>query len=162
MNLKMKKTDDTGKAELSYIYFGGYKKLNAYKQGTVKSDIPVLFDRPGNHKGYVNVVYLGGEPGSFLTKAKDCRELIEDFNKKFNYSPEVLTKLRAKAEVIDALYKISGSKAEVVPKAKPQTMSAREAIDKANKTNPMPPELLKKLREKADEIDAEKTTKKKK
>ena len=160
--MKMERTNHSGKAGLSYVYFGGYKKLNAFKQQFVKSDIPVLFDRPGNHKGYVNVIYLGGDPGSFLTQAKDCRELIEDFNKKFNYSPEILTQLRAKAALIDSQYKKFRPETKLVPKVEPETMSAREAIEKANEANPLPPELLKKLRKKADEIDAEKTDKKKK
>lgn len=162
MNMKMEKIGDSEKAELSYIYFGGFKKLNAFKRQIVKSNIPVLFDRPGNHNGYVNVVYLGGEPGSLLTEANDCRELIEDFNKKFNYSPEVLATLRAKAAVIDTLYKLPDSQSGTVSISKPEAMSARDAIESANDANPLPPELLKKLRDKADEIDAENPVKKKK
>lgn len=150
-NMQMEKTDKSGKAELSYIYLGGYKKLNSFKPQMVKSEIPVLFDRPGNHKGYVNVVYLGGEPGSLLTEAKDCRGVIEDFNKKFNYSPEVLRKMREKASRIDALYKLPDTDSKATSKA----MSARAAIEEANKKNPLPPEILEKLRKKADEIDAD-------
>ena len=86
---------------MTYVYFGGYKILPLDKLHFTGKGIPIIFDYPGNHKGYVNIVYLNGKLDSFLTKAEDSVTLIKELHLKHKYSPENLKRLLKKAAKAD-------------------------------------------------------------
>ena len=89
--------------DISYVYFGGFKELSSECWPRDKY-IPILFDRPENHKNHINYIDAYGVLETLTTKAKNCSEFIEELNKQFKYPPELLKKLREKAAEADRRY----------------------------------------------------------
>ena len=78
----------------SYIYIGDFVEGDS-------PDIPVVFDKFGNKRGSISVLFQNGRVSSVPGSINNCRELIEYLAKKYKYPPEVLKKLREKAAQID-------------------------------------------------------------
>lgn len=56
---------------VSYVYFGGFM------EGADVVNIPLIFDRPGNHKRYVNVLFGDGHVEGHSGNFKTCRDIVE-------------------------------------------------------------------------------------
>jgi Domain of unknown function (DUF4190) len=83
----------------SYIYLGGYNG------GSSNSDYqypPLVFDRPGNHKGYIFVLFQDGLIKQYKTGAKTATEVVDMLKKKIKYTPDQQKVLYAKAAKADA------------------------------------------------------------
>ena len=78
----------------AYIYLGGSME-------TMNPRIPLAFDKPGNHNGYVNVLFLDGRVNGMVYKYATCEQLIRFLQQKNNYKPEVFEQLLNKAKKID-------------------------------------------------------------
>jgi len=78
----------------SYIYLGGLKE-------GPNVDFPLAFDKPGNHKGYVNILFLDGHVKGFILNYRNCEQVIRYLNQFHKYKPELLNKLIKKAQKID-------------------------------------------------------------
>ncbi len=84
-----------------YAYIGGYKAGGSSMSG----HLPVMFDKPGNHRNYFNVLYKNGSAEAFSdVRISNCKDIIIELNKKYKYDPAVLKKLMQKAETLDKLY----------------------------------------------------------
>ena len=84
-------TEDT----VSYVYLGGFSEYD-------NCFIPLAFDKPGNHNGFCNVLFLDGHVKEFAGKNfKTCKEIIEFLIKQNDYSEKIKTILRLKAEDAD-------------------------------------------------------------
>ena len=81
-------------ANSSYIYIGDFVEGDG-------PDIPVAFDKFGNKKGFINILFQDGHVATVPTNAKNCKELIEELAKRSTFKPAVLKKLREKAQQID-------------------------------------------------------------
>ena len=82
-------------ANSSYIYLGGFKEF------ATSPDTPIIFDKPGNHNGYVNVAFSDGHVKGFPLKYTTCEGVIRAMCKYHNYKPELLAELLKKAQKID-------------------------------------------------------------
>lgn len=78
----------------SYIYIGDFVEGDS-------PDIPLVFDKFGNKKSFINVLFQDGRVNPVPGSIKNCKELIEYLAKSRKYPPEVLKKLREKAARID-------------------------------------------------------------
>ncbi|MBN2640210.1 MAG: DUF1559 domain-containing protein [Victivallales bacterium] len=56
---------------VSYVYFGGFM------EGADVVNMPLIFDRPGNHKNYINILFGDGHVGGFSGKFNNCRDVVE-------------------------------------------------------------------------------------
>jgi prepilin-type processing-associated H-X9-DG protein len=81
-------------ANSSYIYLGGSSEM-------MNPDIPLAFDKPGNHNGYVNVLFLDGHVKGMVCQYSSCEQLINFLQKGNNYKPETFKRLLEKAKKID-------------------------------------------------------------
>ena len=88
---------------IAYVYFGGFKELSSECWPRDKY-IPILFDRPENHKNHINYIDAYGVLETLTAKPKNCSEFIEAMNNKFKYLPKYLNKLREKAAEADRRY----------------------------------------------------------
>jgi len=78
-----------------YIYLGGSKEGE-------NPDIPLAFDKPNNHTGYVNVLFLDGHvKGFYVSGLKNCESVIIFLQAQKKYSPKLFKKLSDKAKKID-------------------------------------------------------------
>ena len=81
-------------ANSSYIYFGGLKE-------GMNPAFPLAFDKPGNHKDYVNVLFLDGHVRGFRLAHQNCVRIVNFLNATNKYSPEEFNTLLKKAEKFD-------------------------------------------------------------
>lgn len=81
-------------ANSSYIYIGGL-------QEGPNPDFPLAFDKPGNHKAYVNVLFLDGHVRGFRLNYRNCEQVIRFLNRSNGYDPEKFSMLLKKAQKID-------------------------------------------------------------
>jgi len=97
---------------VSYVYLGGFSEDNFSE--TEQAAIPLAFDIPSNHTGhykepsnrnyYINVLFMDGQVKHYNIKVKTSREVIEQLDSMFHYSPEHLKLLYAKADIADRMY----------------------------------------------------------
>jgi len=82
----------------SYIYFGAWKK-----NGNAK--LPLLIDRPENHKDRFHVVFSDGSVALFkLENCSSIRRMAGFLHTKFSYSEEEFTELISRASRLDSLF----------------------------------------------------------
>ncbi len=89
------------KNNCDYIYLGGFKHSTSVCRPP--GDIPLMFDIPGNHKGF-NVLFEDGQTKFIEADVGSCKGMIMLLHKKRKYDPAVLKKLMQKAEKLDHLY----------------------------------------------------------
>lgn len=83
----------------SYIYLGGFKEGQNPK-------IPLAFDKPGNHKNFMTVLFIDGSTKRYSTTAtKNCETIIIFLNKKYKYPRPLYERLLRKAQKIDIYLK---------------------------------------------------------
>lgn len=76
----------------SYYYLGGFKEEDS-------PDISLIFDRPGNHSNYVNVLFLDGHiDGTTIKNYQQPEQVIQQLHEKHKYTPELLERLLKKCE----------------------------------------------------------------
>ncbi len=90
----IKSVKDLKEENSSYIYIGDFTEGDG-------PDIPVVFDKFGNKKGFINILFQDGHVSSIPGNVHNCRELIEYLTKRKKYTPAILKKLREKAAQID-------------------------------------------------------------
>lgn len=79
-----------------YIYLGGSKEGE-------NPDIPLAFDKPGNHTNYINVLFLDGHvKGYNVAGLKNCESIIIFLNSEHKYSPKLFKNLSDKAKKVDS------------------------------------------------------------
>ena len=82
-------------ANSSYIYFGGFKEFG-------NADTPLVFEKPGNHKGYVNILFLDGHvKGHIIPNYRTCVQLINYLQVNHKYDTKLFKRLLEKAQKID-------------------------------------------------------------
>lgn len=78
----------------AYIYLGGSNEM-------MNPQIPLAFDKPGNHSNYVNILFLDGHvegrPGRFTS----CEQVIRGLQQRQHYPAEIFDRLLSKAQKID-------------------------------------------------------------
>lgn len=72
---------------VSYVYLGGFTEADS-------TDIPLAFDKPGNHPDKVCVLFTDGHVETLPIKAKTIEDIINALNERYKYAPEVLEKLK--------------------------------------------------------------------
>lgn len=78
----------------AYIYFGGLKE-------EMNPLLPLAFDKPGNHKGYINVLFLDAHAKGFNLNYSTCQQVVRFLNRRNKYKPEEFNMLLQKAQKID-------------------------------------------------------------
>jgi len=81
-------------ANSSYIYLGGFRE-------EFNSALPLAFDKPGNHKGYINILFLDGHVKGLILNYRNCEQVIRFLNRSNGYKPEKFNMLLKKAQKID-------------------------------------------------------------
>ena len=82
-------------ANSSYIYLGGFKELG-------NAATPLVFEKPGNHKGYVNILFMDGHvKGHIVPNYRSCTQLINYLKNSYRYDAKLSQKLLEKAQKID-------------------------------------------------------------
>ena len=82
----------------SYIYFGAWKK-----DGNPK--LPLLIDRPENHRDRFHVVFKDGSLALFkLENCRSIRRMAGFLHTKFSYSEEEFSELISRASRLDSLF----------------------------------------------------------
>tara|TARA_B100000609_G_C17179739_1_gene416412 strand:+ start:552 stop:1370 length:819 start_codon:yes stop_codon:yes gene_type:complete len=82
-----------------YVFLGGYMEGSSDQYG--HADSPVAFDKPGNHKGIINIFYQDGRVYAFATNAKTATELVSQLQMQYNFPPahfKILLEKAAKAD----------------------------------------------------------------
>ncbi len=80
---------------VDYIYLGGFSAIKS----KLPSVTPLAFDKPGNHKNEVNVLFMDGHVERIRAPRYDNPVQVIDFvNLKYKLPPELYKKLRQKAE----------------------------------------------------------------
>ena len=74
---------------VSYIYLGGLTEKDS-------PDMPIAFDKPGNHKDYINVLFLDGHVQGFPIRGATPEKVIDYVNSIYKYKPEEYRKLKDK------------------------------------------------------------------
>lgn len=102
------------KENVSYVYLGGLSECNFSEKE--QATIPLAFDIPSNHTRhyrepsnrnyYINVLFMNGHVKYYNIKVKTSREVIEELDSMFNYSPQHLKLLYEKADTADRMYKL--------------------------------------------------------
>ena len=81
-------------ASISYVYFGGFSAKDT-------PGIPLAFDKLGNHKNFVNILFVDGHvegiPGNFNSYS----DVINMLKKRYGYSAEDVKRLDEKAARLD-------------------------------------------------------------
>ena len=92
---KAKEGTDMTDANCSYIYMGGFSERDS-------GDIPLAFDKPGNHSGYLNVLFKDGHISGFENNnADNCVAVIQFLNSQYTNAQDVYNKLLEKAARFD-------------------------------------------------------------
>lgn len=82
----------------SYIYFGAWKKGSNPK-------LPLLVDRPENHKDQFHVIFKDGSAALFkLENCSSIRRMAGFLHTKFSYGEEEFTELISRASRLDSLF----------------------------------------------------------
>jgi prepilin-type processing-associated H-X9-DG protein len=81
-------------ANSSYIYLGGFKEV-------MSPALPLAFDKPGNHKRYINILFLDGHVRGLRLNYRNCEQVIRFLNRSNRYKPEEFNMLLKKAQKID-------------------------------------------------------------
>jgi len=81
-------------ADSGYLYLGGFGE-------GANRNLPLLCDKPGNHRKALNVLFVDGRVARFIADCPNCVRTVEFLNSEFGYSPEELNFLLAKAKKID-------------------------------------------------------------
>jgi prepilin-type processing-associated H-X9-DG protein len=87
-------TRELKEANSSYIYIGDFVEGDG-------ADIPVAFDKFGNQKGFINILFQDGHVTGMPSNIKSCKKLIAHLAKSSKFKPEVLKKLQEQAVQID-------------------------------------------------------------
>jgi len=74
----------------SFIYFNGL--YSGSQRG-----IPLVFDRPGNHSGAVNILFTDGDIETLDTDVKSCTALIDLLHSRFGFDDKILSQMKKKA-----------------------------------------------------------------
>ena len=82
-------------ANVSYVYFGGFAEKD-------NLDMPIAFDKPANHKNFVNVLFLDGHVQGFPGFFRNCTDVVNMLKKQNNYSADDIKRLDEKAAIFDA------------------------------------------------------------
>lgn len=85
---------DLTEANSSYIYLGGFKEGD-------NPDIPLAFDKPGNHARFCNILFLDGHVAGMTFPADSCVAVVDFLQRQNNYPPELYQRLRGKAREFD-------------------------------------------------------------
>jgi hypothetical protein len=85
---------DLKEANSSYIYLGGFTEGDG-------DNIPLVFDKLDTNKQLINVFFQDGRMGALPNRFRNCKNLIKYLTKLYSFKPEILKKLRVKAEEID-------------------------------------------------------------
>jgi prepilin-type processing-associated H-X9-DG protein len=90
-----KKCDGTS-ATSAYNYFGDlFSEANS-------ADTPLVIDKIGNHKRYVNILFIDGHAAGFRGDFTSMTQVINMLSTRYKYSKEELRKLQERAKEIDA------------------------------------------------------------
>lgn len=81
---------------VSYVYFGGFSESDSV-------DIPLAFDKPKNHRKYINVLFPDGHVQGYAGQFNTCGDLINFLKNENDISSEDYEKLMEKARLVDAL-----------------------------------------------------------
>lgn len=81
-------------ANSSYIYIGDFTEGDG-------ANIPVAFDKFGNRKGFINILFQDGHVKGMPGRFKNCKELINYLEKTSRFKAKILKKLQEKAKQID-------------------------------------------------------------
>jgi prepilin-type processing-associated H-X9-DG protein len=80
---------------VSYVYFGGFNESDSV-------DIPIAFDKPGNHENYVNILFIDGHVKGYAGKSFDsCVGVVKYLLKNNKYSINTAKRLLGKALAAD-------------------------------------------------------------
>ncbi len=86
------------KSSAGYYYLGGFKLTETRWPARV----PLVFDRPGNHPGLVNVLFADGHVESMpIDNYKSPADVLNVLNAKFTYPPELLNDLTARFKKLE-------------------------------------------------------------
>ncbi len=92
---KAKDGTDMTDTNCSYIYMGGFSERDK------DDNIPLAFDKPGNHSGLVNVLFKDGRVCGYTYPANNCVAVIQFLNSEYRYAQDVYDKLLEKATRFD-------------------------------------------------------------
>ena len=77
------------KFDPDYLYLGGFKE-------DAEPEVPILFDKLGNHKDFCNVLFSNGKVKGYELKYSNYEGLVEYIGKKKHYSDETLHTIKQK------------------------------------------------------------------
>ena len=81
----------------SYVYLGGFREGQ-------NPQIPLVFDKTGNHPDIVGIVFIDGHVARYPASAiKSCEDIIIFLNKEHKYPNKLFKKLLSKAKKIDRI-----------------------------------------------------------
>ena len=84
-------TEDT----VSYVYFGGFSE-------DASIDIPLAFDKPGNHDEYVNILFIDGHVKGYAgSNFNTCKDVVQFLLKQNQYTQKEAKLLMKKAKEAD-------------------------------------------------------------
>ena len=84
-------TEDT----VSYVYFGGFSEEDSV-------NIPLAFDKPGNHDKYVNILFLDGHVKGYAgSNFNTCKDVVQFLLKNNQYTQREAKLLMRKAASAD-------------------------------------------------------------
>lgn len=78
---------------ISYVYFGGLTENNS------PSSTPLVFDKPGNHQNYVNILFIDGHVKGYTGQFNTCEDVLNILKDKID--PATFEKLLIKARKFD-------------------------------------------------------------
>ncbi len=81
---------------VSYIYLGSYAPITKIKY---PSSTPIMFDKPGNHNNYINVLFVDGHVQRIKGNFKTCSDIIWKLSR--NLPEDVRNRLLEMAESFD-------------------------------------------------------------
>jgi len=80
---------------VSYVYFGGFNESDPV-------NIPIAFDKPGNHDNYVNILFLDGHVKGYAGKSfNSCLDVVKFLLKNNKYTKATAKRLLRKALTAD-------------------------------------------------------------
>lgn len=83
----------------AYVYLGG--SMEASSDANAPHNIILAFDMPGNHDGYINVLFQDGHVEGVKTGAKTATEFVTELSKMYKYTPGQLKLMLEKAAKAD-------------------------------------------------------------
>lgn len=85
--------------DTAYVYLGGSREPSS--DATAPDNTILAFDMPGNHDGYINVLFLDGHVEGVKTNAKNATELFAQLSKMYKYTPAQMKAMQDKAAKAD-------------------------------------------------------------